>query len=155
MSFSKRLRIERDESLMNRSQLAQIHILKKEANLNDEAYRDLLFASANVRSAADIDGRASFDRVISALLKAAGKSGNVKDIVIRPKQKLDLAFSFSTPSVPWTWYDATPEQWEKHAYLIELAEKKGWSMVAVWGADGSKKFKMKYNPRLMNYVVTG
>ena len=130
---------------MNRqNHLAQIHILKKEANLNDEDYRNLLFANAGVRSAASIDDNAAFSRVINALLNLSGSATPLKDIKITPKFNYKLNLSSTTLEDPWTWYDATPEQWARMGELIEAADKKGWSLVAVWGADRSKKFKMRY-----------
>jgi len=128
--------------LNRQSNLATIHILKKEANLDDVAYRNLLQSHAGVRSAADIASAAGFARVIDALLVLNEK----KKMQVIPKPKIQIDFGIFAPSepVPWTWYDATPEQWAKQGELISLADKKGWSMVAVWGADNTKKFKMRY-----------
>lgn len=44
-----------DEADRRRRDLARIHLAKKELALDDEAYRDLLWAIARVRSAADLD----------------------------------------------------------------------------------------------------
>jgi hypothetical protein len=47
------------------------------------------------------------------------------------------------PPAPWKWFDATPSQWHNQGELISLASSKGISMVFVWGADNSKKIKMR------------
>lgn len=63
--------------------LARIHILKADLRLDDESYRDMLFAVARVRSAADLDagGRAA---VLDHLQALAGKAQRRRDYPDRP-----------------------------------------------------------------------
>jgi hypothetical protein len=52
-----------------KTELARIHVLKKEAGLTDEDYRSLLAGAAGVASAADIETPDQYYRVITALEK--------------------------------------------------------------------------------------
>ena len=47
----------RAEAELRRRELAAIHIAARQAGLTDDAYRDMLYAVAGVRSAADLDAR--------------------------------------------------------------------------------------------------
>jgi phage gp16-like protein len=59
---------------IRRRELAQIHLAKKQLGMDDDAYRDLLFTVARVRSAADLDwtGR---KRVLDHFVKCGYKQG--------------------------------------------------------------------------------
>lgn len=54
---------------LGKSELARIHILKKDAAITDDEYRALLFGAAGVDSAADIETPDQYYRVISCLEK--------------------------------------------------------------------------------------
>lgn len=75
-----------------RGDLAQIHIAKKALGLEDDAYRDMLFAIGRVRSAGDLDfaGR-------RAVLDHLRKCG-FKPVVKRPK-----------PQTGWEWVNNAAE----------------------------------------------
>lgn len=53
------------------AELAEIHIAKKDANMADDSYRDMLWTLGRVRSAADLD-YAGRHRVLDHLRKLAG-----------------------------------------------------------------------------------
>jgi hypothetical protein len=55
--------------MLGKTELARIHVLKKEAGLTDEDYRSLLIGAARVDSAADIETPDQYYKVISALEK--------------------------------------------------------------------------------------
>jgi hypothetical protein len=56
-------------NMIGKTELARIHILKKEAALTDDEYRSLLSGAAGVSSAADIDTPDRYYKVIFALEK--------------------------------------------------------------------------------------
>lgn len=85
------------------NELAKIHIAKKQLGMTDEAYRDMLWTIARVRSAGDLDA-AGRKQVISHLRScgarfkrkhrptpAAGKKGSINKIkaMLATKQRPD------------------------------------------------------------------
>lgn len=68
------------------AELAAIHIAKKDANMADDSYRDMLWAIGRVRSAADLDfvGRR---RVLDHLRKLAGDEWDFGKTMPDEKQK--------------------------------------------------------------------
>jgi hypothetical protein len=55
--------------MLGKTELARIHILKKEAALTDDEYRSLLFGAAGVNSASDIETPDQYYKVIFTLEK--------------------------------------------------------------------------------------
>jgi hypothetical protein len=60
-----------------KTELARIHILKKEAALTDDEYRSLLSGAAGVSSAADIETPDQYYKVISTLEKYLVSVGKI------------------------------------------------------------------------------
>jgi hypothetical protein len=58
-----------------KTELARIHILKKEAALTDDEYRALLLGAAKVSSAADIETPDQYYKVVFALEKYLASIG--------------------------------------------------------------------------------
>lgn len=52
--------------MINKKQIALIHMAKKDLNLSDEVYRDILYQCANVHSSKDLNPR-TFEIVIRTL----------------------------------------------------------------------------------------
>jgi hypothetical protein len=55
--------------MLGKTELARIHILKKEAGITDDEYRSLLSGAAGVASAADIETPDQYYKVLFALEK--------------------------------------------------------------------------------------
>ena len=55
--------------MLGKKELARIHVLKKEAGLDDEEYRALLHGAAGVSSAANIETPDQYYKVIIAIEK--------------------------------------------------------------------------------------
>jgi hypothetical protein len=63
--------------MIGKKELARIHVLKKEACLSDEDYRSLLFGTAGVSSAKDIDTADQYYAVIAGLEKYIVSIGKI------------------------------------------------------------------------------
>jgi hypothetical protein len=66
-----------EAAMPGRTELARIHILKKEAALTDEEYRALLFGAAGVSSAADIETPDQYYKVVFTLEKHLASIGKI------------------------------------------------------------------------------
>jgi len=72
------------------AELAKIHIAKKDLNLSDEIYRDILYQAAGVASAADLDQRgrvAVLDRFRELGWGNSGKPKNTRALADDPQSK--------------------------------------------------------------------
>jgi hypothetical protein len=118
--------------------------MKKEAGLSDEAYRDLLFKAAGVRSAADLVSHDQFNRVVTAM-QSLGAPFDPTKIKFKAKQKAENLFkySFSKPNVPWKFKAVTDEAWANMGNIISDNYDIGISVVAVQEANGQKYFKYR------------
>jgi len=69
---------------MDRKKLALIHIIKRELNLSDEAYRDILFRAAGVESAKDLDA-AKFRKLMNHFVRSPYYRVNQRGLTLRQK----------------------------------------------------------------------
>jgi hypothetical protein len=131
--------------MASRNQLAMIHILKKDLGLSDPEYRDILFKTAGVKSAADLKSNQQTDAVISALNRKNGKIDFSK-IRIRPRAERNsefVQFKISKPHAPWTYCDACDENWSKFGDIIDEAAKRHITVVACEDGNGRRYFKYR------------
>ncbi|MDR1903395.1 MAG: regulatory protein GemA [Treponema sp.] len=63
--------------MIGKTELARIHVLKKEAALTDDEYRSVLSGAAGVSSATDIDTPDQYYRVVFALEKYILSIGSI------------------------------------------------------------------------------
>lgn len=122
--------------------MISIHVCKKEAGLDtDQKYRDFLFKIAGVRSCKELTVEQA-----NKVLQAMGRNRRPKEIAPKPipSWRLDMDKFMSTKKpAPWEWRTVTDEEWSNFAnYMTEMAAKKV-TVVAVWEADGTKKFKFR------------
>ncbi len=69
---------------MDKKKLALIHIIKRELNLSDETYRDILRRAAGVDSAKDLDD-AGFRRLMSRFVRSPHYRVNARGMTLRQK----------------------------------------------------------------------
>jgi hypothetical protein len=125
---------------MTRNQFATIHIMKKEAGLNEFDYRALLMKNAGVSSSKDISSEKQYQAVIAALENKIGK----KALKVKPKEvRLPKFTCVTKPVVPWEYRVVNDAEWANFANYMTKMEKKGIAVVAVWDADGTKRFKSR------------
>ena len=117
-----------------------IQCMKRDQGLTDEAYRNLLKKATGLRSTKEFTTREQFERAISLM----GGTQDVTRIKIQPKERFINPFVESKPAVKWNWVNATEQQWSNFGNLISKYDENGIIVVAVWDADGSKKFKWRY-----------
>jgi len=123
---------------MTRGNFATVHILKKEAGLDDKAYRDLLFKTAGVRSSKDLNDE-QFLAVISALENVGAKSRQVFKEKRKPIKKEDLfAYSISKPHEPWKYIIPTEDQIKNFGKLVEEYAKQHITIVGMLDDNGWK-----------------
>lgn len=103
-----------DNESARKADLARIHIAKKALNLNDDEYRDVMFAVARVRSSADLDftGR---KRLIEHFIKC-GWSGS-------KSKPAGLAGASKRPRRPTPSEAVAPMCRKVRAQLISLGRK--------------------------------
>ena len=73
---------------MDRKKLALIHIIKKELELSDAEYRNILYKAAGVRSARDLD-EASFRKLMNYFVRSRHYRINQFGLTIRQKLYLE------------------------------------------------------------------
>lgn len=104
--------------------LAKIHLAKKDLQIDDEQYRDILWTLARVRSAADLDpsGRAkvlAYFRQLGWKAKP-GKRGQGRPANIAASEQLQKIEALLTDMrLPWDYAD----NMAKHMYQVD---KVGW-----------------------------
>jgi hypothetical protein len=109
-------------------------IAQKEAGLNDEQYRKILFQAAGISSSKDIIDDSQYMAILSAL----------NGLVVKPTQpKPKYVDPWAKPPIKWKWCDATEEQWSNFGALMDAYEKQGIILVGVWQTDGRKRFKWR------------
>jgi hypothetical protein len=69
---------------MDKKKLAVIHIVKKELDLSDEEYRDILMKTAGVRSAKDLDDK-GFQRLMHYFVRSRHYRTTKDSITLRQK----------------------------------------------------------------------
>ena len=69
---------------IDRKKLALIHIVKKELNLTDEAYRDILQKEAGIRSAKDLD-ESGFRKLMNYFVRSEHYRVNQFGLTLRQK----------------------------------------------------------------------
>lgn len=69
---------------MDKKKLALIHIIKRDLNLSDEAYRDILHRAAGVDSAKDLDD-AGFRRLMNRFVRSRHYRVNARGMTLRQK----------------------------------------------------------------------
>ncbi len=74
--------------MLDHKKLAVIHIVKRELNLDDQAYRDLLEQVAGVRSARDLDEE-GFKRLMRAFARSSHYQVNPDGLTLRQKLFID------------------------------------------------------------------
>jgi len=74
---------------IDKKKLALIHIIKKELSLSDEVYRRILFESANVKSAKDLDA-AGFRKLMNYFVRS--KYYRINSFGLTIKQKLFIKY---------------------------------------------------------------
>ena len=120
--------------------LATIHIVKKEAGLTDEKYRNILEKVTGFRSAKDLNA----DQLRVCISAISGNTP-LKNIKIQPRESFKSKFlSSRTPERKWNIIPGTEEQWKNIGYLINAYSKQGISLVGVWPAYGEKYLKWRY-----------
>lgn len=100
---------------MNRnSELAKIHIAKKELGIDDDTYRDMLWTIARVRSAKDLDEKSRRD-VLEHLKsrgfksKTNGRPSNIQSLQHGPMlQKIEALLA--EKGRPWSYADGIAER---------------------------------------------
>lgn len=69
---------------MDRKKLALIHIIKKELNLSDEKYREMLYKAAGVHSAKDLTEE-SFRKLMNYFVRSEHYQANRNGMTIKQK----------------------------------------------------------------------
>lgn len=75
-------------TLLDHKKLAVIHIVKRELNLDDQEYRDMLERVAGVRSARDLDDE-GFQRLMRAFARSSHYQVNPHGLTLRQKLFID------------------------------------------------------------------
>ncbi|WP_136806202.1 phage protein GemA/Gp16 family protein [Desulfosediminicola flagellatus] len=75
-------------TLLDHKKLAVIHIVKRELNLSDQEYRDMLGQVAGVRSARDLDEK-GFRRLMNAFTRSSQYQVNPYGLTLRQKLFID------------------------------------------------------------------
>jgi len=70
--------------MLEHNQLAAVHIVKKELNLTDDAYRDILQEVAGVRSARDLDA-AGFRKLMRYFARSRYYMANPEGMTLKQK----------------------------------------------------------------------
>ncbi len=83
---------------MDKKKLALIHIIKKELNLSDAEYRDILMQAAGVHSAKDLDEE-KFRKLMNYFVRSKHYRINPEGLTI--KQKLYIKYLIN--EIKWTW----------------------------------------------------
>ncbi|MES1936706.1 gp16 family protein [Salinisphaera hydrothermalis] len=108
-----------NDTSRRRAELAKIHIAKKELNLDDGAYRTLLWTVAHVRSSKDLDQRGR--RAVLDHLKSRGWKPKAKRAGKRPHNQerepmlAKIEALLADQSLPWSYADALAS----HMYSVE------------------------------------
>lgn len=106
-----------DKNTSRTSELAKIHIAKKQLGLDDDTYRDMLWTVARVRSSSELDhaGR----KTVLDHLKARGFNSQTKPSVSNIKKPLigKISALLADMKLPWTYADAVAKQMYKRDRL--------------------------------------
>ena len=82
---------------LDRKKLALIHIIKKNLKLSDQLYRDILFHSAGVRSAKDLDEQ-SFYKLMKYFVQSDYYQKKQNGITLKQKMYIE----YLTARINWT-----------------------------------------------------
>ena len=125
------------------SQLAQIHIAKKDLGLDDETYRALLIDVSGVDSSKDLD--AAGRRAVLARFKAKGwknkKQAGKPINVAKNKAKLisKIGALLADMKLPWSYADAIRKQMNFRAVRLEWCSQLELSAIITALVNRSKK----------------
>ena len=81
---------------MDKKKIALVHIIKKELNLSDEEYRDILWKAAGVRSSKDLDEQ-KFRKLMNFFVRSKYYQVNKFGLTMRQK----LYIKYLTQELGW------------------------------------------------------
>ncbi|MDP2153824.1 MAG: regulatory protein GemA [Methylotenera sp.] len=107
-----------DKNTSRTSELAKIHIAKKQLGLDDETYRSMLFTVARVKSSSELD-QAGRDAVLAHMKARGWQSKTSAPDVAKAKQALigKIGALLADMGLSWAYADGIANQMYKRAKL--------------------------------------
>jgi phage gp16-like protein len=124
---------------MRTSELAKIHIAKKQLALDDDTYRDMLWTVARVRSSADLDDAGR--RKVLEHMKSRGFKSPTKPDVTNIKKPLmsKIAAQLTDMNLTWAYADGVAKQMHKRDRLQWCSAQELRGVVAALAKLQSKR----------------